>query len=392
MPSRRTFVSTAAVTSAAQFATAPLSMAAPSTPSSDADIFKAALDGDMKRATELANMNPWIAKLRATDGRTPLHYAVQGGHPEMVMFFSTKGADLSAGPESPLITAIEYPDPVKAAEMARSLLVNASDPNARRKDGKSALQVAHDLHREDIVQVLVHRGADTTGVSVDASKVDRVYFGKRYSYDAAGKPFHTANIDGLPQEFINDFVRLSHSDPDRVKHLLTLAPSLIAARATWDELGIEAAAHMGLVPLAKHLADHGAPVSTCTAAVLGLQGRVESLVKEDANCLRERGAHDIALLAFTAYGEQQASIADFLLRSGADVHARALGVTILHIAATKGYIELAEVLLAHGADINAVGRAMTPLAAAIKAKQDRMAEFLKSRKAREAAGSGDALY
>ncbi len=95
--------------------------------------------------------------------------------------------------------------------------------------------------------------------------------------------------------------------------------------------------------------------------------------------MRERGAHDIALLAYTAYGNEQAEIADFLLKSGANVSARALNITTLHLAAKQGYVELAEVLLAHGAEINAIGRGMTPLA---MAKTDRIRDFLKSRGAR----------
>ena len=55
----------------------------------------------------------------------------------------------------------------------------------------------------------------------------------------------------------------------------------------------------------------------------------------------------------------------------------------LHLAASKGYVELADVLLAHGADVNAPtklrGQETTPLAIAMRAKRDKMAEFLKSR-------------
>ena len=350
------------------------------------DIFQAAYRGDLKRAKELANENPWIAKLRASDGRTPLHFAVQGGHVDMIFFMTQHGADLSAGPESPLLDAVDYPDRSLAGEMAQVLLMNASDPNARRKDGRSALQLALARNDSDIVEMLVHRGADPAGTAVDATKIEKVYFGRRYSFDAEGRPFMPENIDGLPQDFINQFVTFAHFDPERVKHLLKIAPGLLAARANWDELAIEAAAHMGILPLARHLADHGAPVSTCTATLLGLRPRVEALVKLDPGCLRERGAHDIALLAFMAYAEQQSEIADFLLRAGANVHAKALGITALHIAAGKGYVELAELLLSHGADINAPGKSnaqlVTPLAVALRSKQTRMADFLKSRGAR----------
>jgi ankyrin repeat protein len=57
----------------------------------------------------------------------------------------------------------------------------------------------------------------------------------------------------------------------------------------------------------------------------------------------------------------------------------------LHLAAGKGYLELADVLLAHGADVNAAARSRgqeTPLTIAVKAKRDKMVEFLKSRGAR----------
>jgi ankyrin repeat protein len=350
--------------------------AAPPGPSTD--IFEAAFRGDIPRATELAKLNPAAARLRSADGRTPLHFAVKGGHPEMFFFLTSLGADLSAGPESPLLDAVEYPDHATAFAMSQALLMNASDPNAKRADGRTALELAAARGYRDVVEMLVHRGA--TGAQAEAVPVERVYFGKRYSFDAEGRPYAPENIDGLPQDFINEFARLSHFDAARVKHLLKIAPGLGMGRATWDEMGIEAAAHMGLVPLARHLADHGAPVSTCTATMLGQSDRVTALVNSDAACVRERGAHDIALMAYTGLGEQRAEIADFLLRRGASIEAKALGgVTTLHIAATKGYLDLAEVLLGHGADVNARAKESTPLAAAVKAKQEKMAEFLKTR-------------
>jgi uncharacterized protein len=384
MQPRRTFLSTLSV-SAVALASEQTPSTAPA-PSADpsADIFQAAYKGDIPRATELAKLNPAIARLRSPDGRRPLHYAVAGGQTAMIFFLSTQGADLSAGPESPLLTAVDYPDHALAFEMSQSLLMNASDPNAKRADGRTALDLAALRGYTDIVELLVHRGA--TGSQAAAVTVERVYFGNRYRSDAEGRPYTPENIDGLPQDFINDFARLAHFDADRVKHLLKIAPGLIGARATWDELAIEAAAHMGLVPLARHLADHGAPVSTCTGTLLGQRELVEALVKSDPACLRECGAHDIALLAYTAYGDQRAEIADFLLRSGANVQSKALGgQTTLHLAAGKGYLELADVLLMHGADVNAAAKSRaqeTPLTIAVKAKREKMVEFLKSRGAR----------
>jgi ankyrin repeat protein len=178
-------------------------------------------------------------------------------------------------------------------------------------------------------------------------------------------------------------VRLSHIDVERVKHLYKLAPGLLAARATWDELAIEAAAHMGLVPLAEFLAEQGSPVSTCTAAVLGLRTRVEALIKNDPNCMRERGAHDIPLLFYTAWGKERLDIAEYLLNSGADLKARALGLTAMHVVAMRGHIELAKLLLDRGADVNEPSKQktgnVTPLMMAINAKQEKMQQFLTER-------------
>ncbi len=365
------------------------------------DIFEAAVSGNSKRAAELAKDDLGIAHHRLPDGRTPLHLSTEAGKQEMVIFFAMKGADLSAGPESPLLAAVDHPDRATASEMSWFLLMNASDPNARRRDGKSALHLAAARGYDDLAEMLIHRGAkadvqdaagktpldvatgDAIAVLQRASSIERVHFERRYTQDAHGNPMIREDTSGIPQELINQFTTVAHFDFEKVKQLQKLCPALVMARATWDELAIEAAAHMGLTPMAQFLADRGASVSTCTATLLGAQSLVKRLVTEDRGCLRERGAHDIGLLAYTAYGNQQVEIAEFLLGAGADVHSRSLGQTTLHIAAGKGHLDLARLFLDHGADVNAVakvrGAPVTPLAFAVQAKHEKMAELLKER-------------
>ncbi|PYT12945.1 MAG: hypothetical protein DMG59_21905 [Acidobacteria bacterium] len=342
------------------------------------DIFEAAVSGNVRRATEICNVTPGIIHVRSAGGQTPLHYAASAGQVAMVNFLNAQGADLSAGPESPLLTVAEYPDSAVAEAMARTLAGNGSDPNAKRKDGATALQLAIARGNIEVAHLLIHRGA-----SSDDTSIERVYFGGRYSQDLHGKPVVRDDTCGLPQAFINQFVTVAHFDPEKVKQMYKLCPSLLATRATWDELAIEAAAHMGLVPLAEYLADLGSPVSTCTAAVLGLTRMVADLVHADCDRLRERGAHDIPLLAYTAFGKERVDVAEFLLRSGAGVDIRAFGQTTLHLAAGKGHLELARILLEHGADVNAAAKSsngpLTPLAIALRQKQASMAEFLKER-------------
>jgi ankyrin repeat protein len=344
------------------------------------DIFEAAVCGDNKRATELAKDDPGLAHHRLADGRTPLHLATEAGQPAMVVFFAMKGADLSAGPESPLLAAVNHPDHAVASEMSRFLLMNASDPNARRRDGKTVLQLAAARGYDDLVEMVIHRGAEVAGLP-NAPAVERVYYGRRYTQDLHGNPVTREDTYGIPQELINQFVTVAHFDFEKVKHLQKLCPTLLMTRATWDELAIEAAAHMGLTPMAQFLADLGAPVSTCTATLLGAQDQVKRLASEDPACLRERGAHDIALLAYTTMGGQHVEIAEFLLKAGVDIRTRSLGQTSLHIAASKGHLELAQLFLDHGADVNAVanvrGTSLTPLAVAVQAKHEKMEALLK---------------
>ncbi len=364
------------------------------------DIFEAAAGGNVPRAAELAKMSPGIVRTRSVDGRTPLHFATAAGQPEMVAFLNAQGADLSAGPESPLLAA-DHPDPEVAEAMARTLLSNGSDPNAKRQDGRTALHLAAARGNAGVTRFLIHRGAtveakDANGqtpkdvatgeaarVLRQAGSIERAYYGGRYAQDLRGNKVTRDDTNGLPQNFINEFVSVAHFNFERVKRMHNLCPSLLMTRATWDELAIEAAAHMGLVPLTEYLAQAGSPVSTCTATILGLMDLVKSMVEADRDRLRERGAHDLPLVAYTAFGEQRAEIAEFLLKAGADVEARAFGQTTLHIAASKGHVELAKLLLDRGADVNAAaksrGSSITPLAVAIRSKQSKVADLLRDR-------------
>ena len=370
------------------------------------DIFEAAAGGNLPRATDLLKNAPGLVHARSVDGRTPLHFAAATGQPDIIMLLNSKGADLSAGPESPMLAVADYPDAAIAEEMARTLAGNASDPNARRQDGKTALHLAAARGNADVVRMLIHRGAhldarDADGrtpsdvaageavkVLRDADSIDRVYYAARYERDLHGSAVTRDDTNGLPHELINQFITFAHFDFDQVKRLYKLCPALLTTRATWDELAVEAAAHMGRVDMASYLADLGSPVSTCTAVMLGLTDRVRDAVRRDPDCMRERGAHDLPLLAYTAFGDQRVDLADFLLASGADANIRAFGQTTLHIAAAKGHTELAALLLDRGADVNALaksraGRA-TPLDVAQRAKKIQVTALLERRGGRTA--------
>lgn len=350
--------------------------AAPSKP----DIFQAAAGGDVARATELIDADPEIVRTRAADGRTPLHYATAAGKAEMATFLISKGAEVDVGPEHPLLAAIDCPDPTAAWDMAFFMLCNAADPNARR-GAKTALQLAQARGYDDIAEMLIHRGAAS-----DDQSVERVHYARRYLQGLHGQPIERDDLNGLSWTQINPFVTLAHFNFPKVKQLLQETPALLNTRASWDELAVEASAHTGQFEMAEWLAEQGAPVSTCTAVLLGLTDMVKEALTADRLAIHERGAHDIAILAYTGYAKEQTAIAEILLKAGANVNSKSFDHTTLHLAASRGYIELAELLLNHNADINATAKAknamVTPLALAIRAKQPKMEQFLRDRGAK----------
>jgi len=328
------------------------------------DIFQAAASGDVKRATEILDAQPELVRARAEDGRSPLHVATSAGKPEMVFFLLARGAELSAGPESPLIAAVDWPDHDTAFAMAQPLINNASDLNARSRDGRTVMEIAKSRGHAELVEWLKHR--------------EQAWYGRRY------KPGD--DLNGLPWTMVNRFVTLSHADTEKVKQMMGDEPGLLNVRASWDELPVEAASHVGNMTTAEWLAGKGAGVSTCTATLLGLADRVKAAIAADPRCVRERGAHDIAILAYTAYGNPQTAIADMLLKAGADANALALNVTPLHIAASKGYVDLAALLIERGADVNLVAKTqrgkVTALDVAVRQKQEAMEKLLRSKGAR----------
>jgi ankyrin repeat protein len=352
----------------------------------NADIFRAAAAGDIPRCTELLKADVQLVRSRSKDGNTPIHFAAMAGKPEMVMFLLGRGAELSAGAESPLIPAVDFPDGAAAAAMSETLLANGSDPNAVRSDGRSALQLALARGYPEVVRMLIHRGAE--GPDKLARGVERIHPARRFTQDREGSSVKRDDTNGLPWTDINAFVTVAHFDFDKVKQLKKDNPLLLNTRSSWDELAVEAASHTGRLEMAEWLAEQGAPVSTCTAALLGASGLVKSAVEADPNCIYERGAHDIPILAYTAYAEERTEIAERLLAAGANPRARALGVTVLHVAAKKGYLEVANLLIAKGAEVNATAPSKdglkTALDLAIDVKQSKMAGLLKDHGAKRA--------
>jgi ankyrin repeat protein len=131
-------------------------------------IWEAAALGRETSAARLLAAEPALANAVAPDGHVPLALAAFFGHPAMVTLLLAHGADPAAAARNDMKV-----QPLHAAVAARSLecvtvLLDAGvDPNARQQHDYTPLMGAASAGRDDLVDLLLARGADPALVSDD---------------------------------------------------------------------------------------------------------------------------------------------------------------------------------------------------------------------------------
>lgn len=104
----------------------------------------------------------------------------------------------------------------------------------------------------------------------------------------------------LDKTLVQEFVGKSHSDPDRVKELLTEHPTLLNAAHDWKygdfETGLGAASHVGNKELVQYFLDQGAQANIFTAALFGRMDIIKPMLEFSPNILHAKGPHGFTLL------------------------------------------------------------------------------------------------
>jgi ankyrin repeat protein len=125
------------------------------------DVFEAAAFGRVERLASILEADPSQAGTFSTDGFTALHLAVFAGQEEAARILIERGADLDARSTGtiarvpPLGTAAF----VRSVPLARLLLDAGADVNAQGEDGFTALDAAEQNGDEELVRLLLERGA-----------------------------------------------------------------------------------------------------------------------------------------------------------------------------------------------------------------------------------------
>ncbi|MGH9704839.1 MAG: ankyrin repeat domain-containing protein, partial [Candidatus Acidiferrales bacterium] len=341
------------------------------------DVYEAAAGGKIDRLNELLRPAPGLVRTPNPAGDTPLHAAALAGQSKSIDNMISPGPDLSMpNPKRKNATAahigLQCPQREAAEAMAFTLIGNGLNPNLATTDGDTILHSAARSGHPRVIRLLLQKGADPSArnaaghsaldLALKAQKrevvdllrnegsIPKDYYARRYAYDLKFATLKRDDTEGLPQDFINSFTIVSHFGFDRVKQWVKLCPELLNTRAAWDELPVEAAAHMGRADIGGHLLDLGASYSICTATVFGSFEVVKRLLAEDSQRIHERGAHSFPLLWYTAFGKPKLDAAEYLISKGADPNEDMRGRTVLHTAANSGHLELCRLFIEKGLD------------------------------------------
>ena len=109
---------------------------------------------------------------------------------------------------------------------------------------------------------------------------------------------------------VNEFVKIAHSDFDKVKEMVTQQPLLLNASWDWGngdfETALGAAGHMGLKETANFLISLGARTDIFVLTMLGETAIVKALLKAYPSLLNSRGPHGFTLLHHAKKGGRDA--------------------------------------------------------------------------------------
>ena len=150
-------------------------------------------------------------------------------------------------------------------------------------------------------------------------------------------------------------------------------PKLLNASYQWNqndtETAVQAAAQVGSANVAQFLLKQGAPLETCTAAMLGMRDEVERRLTEDPSNANATGAHGIPLLPHAVWSENP-GLVQLVFERGAKSGAN----LALHNAVSRGNQEIVEWLLGNtGPDVQSKNfQGKTPLTVATERREERI--------------------
>lgn len=123
-------------------------------------IDEAARKGEVSKIQQLLDRNPALISARDDFmGQMPLHFAAEAGNRVVAELLIEKGADVNAKDWGNGITPLQWAVMNGQKGIALFLITKGANVNAKNNDGKSALKIAMNLEKNDIVELLKKHGA-----------------------------------------------------------------------------------------------------------------------------------------------------------------------------------------------------------------------------------------
>jgi len=251
--------------------------------------------------------------------------ACRGGDPQRLKKYLTAEVINFKQPysgDSPLHCAVSSPFPKRKA-VVETLCRKGSNLNDKNKEFLTALHVATDKSHYDVMELLLKHGAKVNA------------------------------LDSLGQTCLHRAGREGNVQAARILLTFGVDPSIVSLQGyTATQIATE--------PVGKLLAEEPAAggidieyqlLEAAKAGDLELVKKIVNLHPHIVNCRDLDGRHSTPL--HFAAGYNRVGVVEFLLQSGADVHAKDKGGLVpLHNACSYGHYEVTELLVKHGATVN----------------------------------------
>ncbi len=317
-------------------------------------IHEASHRGDLGAVQKLVATDGSLVGAMDKNGRTPLHWAVLGGHKELIKFLLAKKAEINARDSndiSPLhLVGVEKYESQEKQDLAMLLVKNGADVNAKDKEGNTPLHFAAAWGNSNVAEVFISNRAEVDPKNgLGMTPLDNAILIQNHLPDLEGHMrVREILVSHGAMEGIFSASAIGHID--RITSLLSANPELANATdvSRWSPL------HW--------------------AAEKGRAEAISLLVKQggDVNAMNKSGE---APLHRAAYGMHKKSV-EALIVARADVNSRVgRGRTPIQCAGLYGAFDIVELLANNGADIN-IRNDETPLGRAIERGNKGMVVFL----------------
>jgi cytohesin len=324
-----------------------------------------AADEGHTEVVELLIANGADVNAKNENGWTPLHLAAYWGGKEIVELLIAAGADVNAKDMSnwigtPLDIATHPENPIDTAEIAELLRKHGGKTSEELKDLEAVKESIHAAARVGHIEAVKQHL--TAGTDVNAKGGVR---GETPLHSAAGKGHKEvaelliANGADVNAKDRGGFMPLDEAIINENTEIVDLLRKHDGKSGAEDS--IQVAASVGNIEAVKQHLAAGADVNAKDDwGMTPLHRTAEMGRKEIAELLIAKGADvnaqsDMGTPLHLAAGFGHKEIVELLIANGADVNAKGgdVGLTPLHFATFNGHKEIAELLIANGADVNA---------------------------------------